>query len=440
MLRRVANFWGSICGGSHEPNTPAITPTRITPMAGQGTPSSLPLRREAGVRNRLNEKLKETRINTMPSYRKITLGPGDNINTLARADIVAMASALGVSPDSKDVGQDIYDAFETARSIWCDQLLNVTGNPVDAQADYKALGPKALFKLLPDMKTEGPEREKDLQELHDAMEAARLKVFVNDKVQPKSIALFFGGTAATSWRDHLGNVKTAAGTYGDFYKDTKYLAKVFAKLLKDNADVRLDLLSGHSRGGGAALFFESALQSRIELTKKPATLVFDPQLNNDSQAAFAVEGGDREYYYQAPRAVAVTLNSRSKKSYNLVRLMKGLGGYTRPGIVELQIPLNEEEAGSGPLRGLRYHSDAKLYSDAVKRFLGKREKLVQSREFPELRKADLSEDDDDSLLLDNAPQPCPAQQQSIEELYQIASRWLELNPESPPESTKSNDT
>jgi hypothetical protein len=252
--------------------------------------------------------------------------------------------------------------------------------------------------------------------------------------------LFFGGTAATSWRDHLGNVKTAAGTYGDFYKDTKYLAKVFAKLLKDNADVRLDLLSGHSRGGGAALFFDAALQSRIELAKKPATLVFDPQLNNDSQAAFAVEGGDREYYYQAPRAVAVTLNSRSKKSYNLVRLMKGLGGYTRPGIVELQIPLNEEEAGSGPLRGLRYHSDAKLYSDAVKRFLGKREKLVQSREFPELRKADLSEDDDDSLLLDNAPQPCPAQQQSIEELYQIASRWLELNPESPPESTKSNDT
>jgi hypothetical protein len=143
------------------------------------------------------------------------------------------------------------------------------------------------------------------------------------------------------------------------------------------------MVSGISMGGGCAQYFKAALESKVALgADKPAMILLDPQLLNNTQGRKAAESGQLGYDYNQLHGVAVTLDRSKAPKKSLMDRMETLG-YAHPGVLRLKLDLQDNDAikfgpGRLPLRSqkpkpvfmLGYHGQNSAFEAAIHRFAG----------------------------------------------------------------------
>lgn len=298
----------------------------------------------------------------------------DNIGKLDASAINALADALGCADANANLNQKRSDVAEILS-----KAVGHAGN--SRESPYTNLTARALRSYFPTID------EADVEALEKAMATAHISIGIDQMDPDHPMAISFDGTQ--NFTDWVEDIKTATGAHtGAVYQATAKAAEIFAKLLADPAsEARLDLLTGFSMGGGTAQFFKAALESRIDLPKKPALVVFDPQLLHDGQKREAVQGGTREYKFDEVQGLAITLDYDKNPRTPLMRHMKNRG-YPADGLLELELPLKpwgrenrsvvdgrervsfELTEPSGTLLG--YHKNFALFEDAIGNFLAEK--------------------------------------------------------------------
>jgi hypothetical protein len=325
------------------------------------------------TQQRRDPRAQPCRINKLTSGQKVCVPSQVGILGLAASHIESIAKAFGVEyVDMKSARKGITDVFEKVNDICFNTLYKSTSGLVHDQFGYQEIFATDIgsdpFRL----------NEQDADKLKETMRVAHLHIFLDRSATPPALAVWFNGTS--NLRDVAENVRTMVGTYGPVYRAAKDAAATISRLL-DRGDLRCDVVGGHSLGGGTAQCFAAAL----DVEKPPAMVLFDPQLLNDSQAAFAVEGG-KQYDFTRLRGVAITLYSDVKPRKGLMDIMKAMARYIYPGLVELKLEtlggdVSSQNASAAvanqasiaprpkPSLLLGYHKQPQLFEMAIHRFL-----------------------------------------------------------------------
>lgn len=179
----------------------------------------------------------------------------------------------------------------------------------------------------------------------DLMQSTHCHVFVDDhQAIPPKISLLFG--LSTNQSDTLQNLATFANRVGSRYVECRELADHFVDLLKDGR-AQLEEVSGYSMGGGLAQGFLARINGKIQLDSQPASILLDPQLLNNKQAQYMLQGQSKgatyPYNWAQERGLMVTLNYPLKPASNLVHMMKSVAAYRYPGLAELQLTLEKAD-------------------------------------------------------------------------------------------------
>lgn len=223
----------------------------------------------------------------------------------------------------------------------------------------------------------------DAEVLKTAGRDANMAVIVdNNGSHPIRISLYFyGSSGSKGLNQHL---HTMLGVQGDAYKSVRDAAGVFAGLLEKNPGrIKVDMVSGISMGGGCAQYFKAALESKVALDDdKPAMILLDPQLLNNTQGRKAAESGPLGYDYNKLHGVAVTLDYSKEPRKSLMDRME-TAGYAHPGVLRLNLDLQDNDAikfgpdrlplhsqKPKPVFMLGYHGQNSAFEAAIHRFAG----------------------------------------------------------------------
>lgn len=291
-------------------------------------------------------KTKGLRINGLPSGTKIDLTrePDKTPEELPEDKLNALTHALGLKELSSS---------EEIRALQIDEIRRTLQF---SESEFDLLGPlhdssEMLFRsflytdlLLHERLGERTaEVGRRLLELADITHLCLKETLIDDgDATKKCLDLYFGGTE--NGRDLKQNLDTALGKVGEVYEAARELGTLLADVMEVvKNDVEIGRIAGLSMGGGVAQAFAATLQSRVKLDYDPTLVLLDPQLLNNAQAAYAVEGGRHEYRYDNPRGVAITLNYDKNPRRGLMNVMKGPGGYKSPGLVQLRLGLKAED-------------------------------------------------------------------------------------------------
>lgn len=303
---------------------------------------------------------KQAKINALPSGRKINLlEPGTaRLDFLGSQELESMVATLGYVV-SQDRQANIFTIRQCLQTFL--QILKAKTLPNDPEL----LSKHGLLSHLTDT-------EKD--DLSTAMSQAHMLLSADTQTSvnaPLNLHVFFGGSE--SLKDTKQNLRNAVGQLGHVDRAVKRLSELFAKMTKAQP-FELGTVSGLSMGGASAQMFRAAIESEVQLTHVPTSILLDPQLPNNKQAAHALAGGRYGIDFTQPRGLAITLDYAAAPHKGLMGIMKGPGRYHYPGLVQLKLPLQE---GDGPDRGRPhpdgplwgYHAALDLYVAALERFL-----------------------------------------------------------------------
>ncbi|XUW93416.1 hypothetical protein OH764_32890 (plasmid) [Burkholderia sp. M6-3] len=306
-------------------------------------------------------------INSLPSGLKIT-APNDPRNTLDKLPaehIKSLAVALNLSHPSaaSSTRSDTVAIQQRLASLANDLDNNFIGHDNNAFLEHAA----ACRKL-----TEG-----EVGELRQLMEkthmSVRARTFPSPNGQQTMLEVYFNGTQNV--RDVRQNMNTALGMSGEVDHASRRIGELMSKMLAPNGNATLLSVSGLSMGGGAAQIFTAAIESRVELSSKPAVVLLDPVLLNNRQARLAVQGGTRPVDFSKPRGIAITLDYAKSPQRGVMSMMKS-AGYHSPGLVRLKLGLEDgdgqryNQAEPKPQFGLGYHGRGAYYVEAMRRFSG----------------------------------------------------------------------
>lgn len=351
--------------------------------------------KEADVNNKKASRHAKVKINSLPSEKRIY---ADHVTTLSMDELVAMSSALNI-PWTGDCAH--LEMKIAARLGKVCQLTNFVFNG--------ATNPHGMKQELTMARIRNNELDdqnfranfgmtvEQARILKRAQTLANLDIVMVAGGEKLGLALYFDSARAASnrkeWaqalvlRGRIGRntkeiMNTALGTHGEVFAAVKEAADVLSKL-SEQGYFRVDMVAGHSLGGGYAQYFTAAYTSRIKADGvKPAMVLFDPMLLNDRQAADAIKGAPYGYDYSTPRGVAITLNDSKAPAPTLLSRMKG-AGFRHPGLVELRLDVHPGDAadnGQGlpvhlgnPSPGwlLGYHDEMSVFEMAIRRFTKK---------------------------------------------------------------------
>ena len=278
-------------------------------------------------------------------YRKIRVPTGIALDGLDAKETEVLAKALEIDTKSStlDIKRKITRALDKCNSM----LFGSMGwSPYDYKHGNVPYSIMSASRLAEELKRDYPGvlSPEDMVTLKDAARHLHLKIGCRANLgRITAIALFFDGSS--NFRDHSQNTGTLLRFGGPSYEKAIALADVLAKLAYAPGRHRLtiDFISGISLGGGVAQAVKARLTSTTlkgeandvrRSTRPPPMILFDPQLLNQKQVKMA----------GPPAAgVAFTLNSREKPRKTLMARMKGLGGFNRAALVEVQLPLRQDD-------------------------------------------------------------------------------------------------
>lgn len=360
--------------------TQAPSPSRQLPSS---TPVSLPKSRSMGTKLRglVSRQANQTqaKINNQASAMKIS---GVHVGRLSDHELMTMSLALHIQPtgDINMLREGIAARFTQFNEVMAAamgrsahglpgtrNLCILGGDQLDNQEWQSHLG---LSKA-------------DAEVLKAAGRNANMAVIVdNNGGKPIQISLYFyGSSRAKDLNQHL---HTMLDVQGDVYKSVRDAAGVFAGLLEKNpGGIKVDMIGGISLGGGCAQYFKAALESKVTLgDDKPAMILLDPQLLNNTQGRKAAQSGSLGYDYNKLHGVAVTLDYSKKPRKSLMDRME-TAGYTHPGVLRLKLDLQDNDAikfgAEGlpsrnqkpkPVFMLGYHGQNSAFEAAIHRFAG----------------------------------------------------------------------
>lgn len=358
----------------------APSPSRQLPSS---TPVSLPKGRsmETKLRGMFSRQANQAqaKINNQASAMKIS---STDVGCLSDHELSAMSAALHIPPtdDLHILRVGIAARFAQFNEVMAAamggsahsfpktrNLCILGGKQLDDQAWQSHLG---LSKA-------------DAEVLKAAERNANMAVIVdNNGSSPIRISLYFYGSSGG--KDLNQHLHTILDVQGDAYKSVRDAAGVFAGLLEnDPGRIKFDMISGISMGGGCAQYFKAALESKVTLgDDKPAMILLDPQLLNNTQGRKAAESGSLGYDYKELHGVAVTLDYSKEPRKSLMDRME-IAGYAHPGVLRLKLDLQDNDAiefgADGlPLRSkkpkpvfmLGYHGQNSAFEAAIRRFAG----------------------------------------------------------------------
>jgi len=311
-------------------------------------------------------------INNLPSGHKIDLvaDPLRAFDELSEKDVEAISEALGfgkLATDHPDTREQQRKAIRHTFSRFANELDNGLRNYDNSIMDHPALS--------------DPLSPEERMELTKVMDVAHIYVAVGSRAeQPLQLRVLFGGTQNT--RDLLQDIGSGFGRIGDVDRAAKRAGELFVKLLKHHDSVELDFITGLSMGGAMAQTFRATIESTVLLPKQPSMILLDPQLLNNNQARRATKGGTLDVDFSQPRGAAITLDYAKDPHRGLMGIMKGVGRYRYPGLVQLKLGLTDTDGAgggrpqtSGP-PGLGYHANLAQFSRALARFSTDRAQTV----------------------------------------------------------------
>jgi hypothetical protein len=313
-------------------------------------------------------------INKLASGQKLRVASQSGLAALADGDIASIAQAFACNDADRTT---TINRIKGVFAIVNDVCFNILDGPsswrVDAGRNYQEVHVTDIDIAFPGLD------EQDARKLEKAMRIAHMHIAMDRTVTPSSVAIWFRGT--TNARDVVEDMRTMCGTYGPLFKSARDAAEVMSRLLTRDAGLRCHFVGGYSLGGGVAQCFVAALGAATP----PAMVLFDPQLLNNRQAAFALKGGNI-YDFSHPRGVAITLYSDVKPRKGVMGIMKAMAGYTYPGLVELKLEtLGGDDSATNALAPvahpggiasapkpsllLGYHKQKQLFKMAIQRLL-----------------------------------------------------------------------
>jgi hypothetical protein len=308
-----------------------------------------------------------TKINSLRSGAKIH-APNDPRNTLDQLpaeDIMSLAVAMNFAKPG-EAGSTRSHAVEIQQRLGTlanDLDNNFIDHDNNAFLDHAA----ASSKL-----TDGEVGE--LRQLMDQTHmSVKARTFTGPNGQQAMLDVYFNGTQ--NLRDVRQDMNTALGMTGEVDHASRRIGELMSKMLAPNGNATLLSVSGLSMGGGAAQIFMAAIDSRVELSSKPAVVLLDPVLLNNRQAQLAVQGGTRPVDFSEPRGVAITLDYARNPQRGVMSMMKS-AGFHSPGLVRLKLGLEDgdgqhyHQAQPKPRFGLGYHGREAYYVEAMRRFSG----------------------------------------------------------------------
>ena len=343
-----------------------VRPNLASPaIQGGALEGGRPINRLPSVHGRAREVRRS--INKLPSGQKINIvdRPDHTFEHLGESDAEAISEALGfgqLAKHSEERAQQlaaIRESFALFASEMCNGLYYYNN---------KVLSSRELFAPLSD--AEFTELLKLIDITH--MRISAKKGMNGDFKIPLQLRVFFSGTE--NWKDVRQDLRSAFGVIGSIDRAAKRTGELFAKLLAHSDVARLDFLSGLSMGGASAQTFRATIESRIQLPNQLPMILLDPQLLNNSQARRATKGGSFDVDYSKPRGVAITLDYDKERHRGLMGIMKGIGGYRYPGLVQIKLGLTDTDGWNNGrpetsgLPGLGYHADIYQYARALGRF------------------------------------------------------------------------
>lgn len=319
------------------------------------------------------------KINKQPSGPNISLGTElghSSIHDLSQENLIMLSTALGLKDDLP---------AKADRSMH-EKAITGLFRRIDTEA-LSPVGEPRNIAALPLVKSFSAEQQ---TRLIDLAQICHLGI----KQQGDSLQLYFGGienlTPETAERDLKQTGSTAFGKVGTIYHAVEELAHLIAPVLKSR-EYQIDLVCGHSMGGGTAQAFVASISNQVFQPKPVSMILLDPQLLNNAQARNATKSGNLGYSYSAPRGVAITLNYADNPRKGLMEKMKSLQ-FNSPGLLQLKLELSAYDGktyhqdGSTetrepepfdmkiPLIGnvsLGYHHDMDLFNNAIARMLRK---------------------------------------------------------------------
>ncbi|MEK6419973.1 MAG: hypothetical protein V4801_10230 [Burkholderia gladioli] len=308
------------------------------------------------------------RINALPSGPKIP-APGvphdTTLDTLPAEDITRLAAAMhlakpGEPGSTRAEAAAIRERFAALASDLDNGFMD----------HYNAA-------LLDHAVDSGKLTEAEIDELKTLMDQTHMLVKVKTVPGPNggqaTLDVFFNGTQNLG--DLRQDVNTVLGMTGERDRASRRIGELMSTMLAPNGNATLRSVSGLSMGGGAAQIFTAAIDSRVQLSSRPAVVLLDPVLLNDRQARLAVRGGTRPVDFSAPRGVAITLDYARNPQRGVMSMMKS-AGFHSPGLVRLKLGLEEgdgrryDQARPKPQFGMGYHARDAYYVEAMRRFAG----------------------------------------------------------------------
>lgn len=371
--------------------------------------------KDGGARNKPALSHKRAKMNTLVSGARIQ---ANHVTYLSSNEMVAMASALNIpctgagATDLDQVGKDIAGRLEKVSDL-TNFVLNGGTSPhgIQVKSHMRVVNDNDLDHET--LRTSLGMSGEQARILKKARALANLDIVMMPGTDKPQLALYFDSARAPSnWKEgaqafvlkgRVGRntkeiMNTALGTHGEAFAAVKGASKVFAELSKKGSCC-VDMVAGHSLGGGYAQYFTAAYTSEVGAKGgKPAMVLFDPMLLNDRQAADAIKRAPHDYDYSTLRGVAITLTNPKAPAPTLLSRMRG-AGFRHPGLVELKLDVQPADAadfkwgrdekgnyllsdGQGipirhrsnpsPGRLLGYHEEMSVFEMAIHRFTQKK--------------------------------------------------------------------
>jgi hypothetical protein len=308
---------------------------------------------------------KKRHINSLPSAPKIDLtrAPDTSLFQLPPQQLEDLVRAMG-GGELRAPGRARDDQVD----LLFTRLSNIDFDQFNVGLDWAGnIARCGVFDALP------PEQQERLKQAAEITHLSIVESSYRDQQTgelKRRMDFYFG--ASQNKRDDKQHVKTMFGGVGEVYKAVGDAAELIAEALRSSPQLQVGRIMGISMGGGSAQAFAAGLQSRVKLPEDPVLVVFDPQLLNNAQAKHAIKNGTHDYDYGKLRGVAITLDYEAERHKGLMNIMKGVGRYKSPGLVQLRLGLKDDDdygqSRPRPEPPLGYHSRAVLYESAMDRF------------------------------------------------------------------------
>jgi hypothetical protein len=307
---------------------------------------------------------------------------GIHVERLSEHELMVMSLALHIPPtgDMRKLREGIAARFTQFNEVVAAALgRSASGFP--GTSNLSILGGDQLDD--PAWQSHLGLSKADAELLKGAGRNARMAIIVdNDSGKPVRLSLYFFGSSGV--KDLNQHLCTILDVQGDVYRSVRDAARVFAASLERKpGGIKFDIIGGISLGGGCAQYFNAALQSIVMLgDDKPAMILLDPQLLNNTQGRKAAGSGSLGYDYNKLHGIAVTLDDHKKPRKSLMDRMEA-AGYAHPGVLRLKLDLQASDAVKlgaealpprnqelKPIFMLGYHGQNSAFEAAIHSFTG----------------------------------------------------------------------